>query len=116
MELRFTFILFKGGQFMKIVEKTKDFVKNHKAEIILGSASIIAAMVGCKISYKKGAIASEDYTLSALGVDPYKKIYRCSTKVAATEILDKATFLDDEAKDFIQKHKDKMFDVKFLFN
>ena len=101
---------------MKIINKTKTFVKNHKVEIILGGASIIAAIIGCKISYKKGEVASEDYILNALGVDPHKKIYKCTTKVAGNELLSKAKFSDNEAKTFVKNHKDKMFDVKFLFN
>ena len=101
---------------MKIVNKVKTFVKNHRVEIILGGASIIAASIACKISYKKGAAESEDYILNALGVDPYKKIYKCTTKVAANELLNKAEFSDKEAQTFVKNHKDKMFDVSFLFN
>lgn len=102
---------------MNIVKKSKEFIKKHKAEIAIYGISIAAtAIIGSKFSYKKGFIKGGDYILSAQGVDPHREIFYCSTKVAATEILDKAKFVDKGCKEFLEKNKDKMFDIKFLFN
>lgn len=101
---------------MKIIEKTKNFVKEHKAEIALCGIGVATTIIGAKTFYKKGCRKGEDYTLSSLGVDPNKKIFWCSTKIAASEILDKARFIDDSSKKFLEKNIDKTFNIKFLYN
>lgn len=93
---------------MKFVEKTKNFVKEHK-NIFIGGAVGGAVAVISYFAYESGVKGQ----LKALGLDSKKEIWIGNSKINKSEWLKDGT-MSNKAKEFLNSMKQDEIDVKFF--
>lgn len=90
---------------MKFVEKTKNFVKEHKDIFIMGGGAIL---IGC-LAYDFGVKRQ----LKALGLDSKKEIWIGKSEINKAEWLKDGT-MSDKAREFLNSMKQEEIDVTFF--